>query len=83
MCDLKRGFYDVMSFLYISIPEPLNFLVLHKSPVHYPESHAFITGAAQRSKALHLAGGVTTDPGSNPGCITPSRDWESHRAAHN
>uniref|UniRef100_A0A8C7KZT5 Mitogen-activated protein kinase kinase kinase 1 n=1 Tax=Oncorhynchus kisutch TaxID=8019 RepID=A0A8C7KZT5_ONCKI len=33
------------------------------------------------SKALHLsARGVTTDPGSIPGCITTSRDWESHRA---
>ena len=36
----------------------------------------------QRSKALHLsARGVTTVPGSNPGCITSDRDWESHRAA--
>ena len=25
--------------------------------------------------------GVTTVPGSNPGCITSHRDWESHRAA--
>jgi hypothetical protein len=39
---------------------------------------------AQRSKALHLsARGVTTDPGLIPGCITPGRDWECHRAAHN
>jgi hypothetical protein len=31
---------------------------------------------AQRSKALHLsAKGVTTIPGSNPGCITSVRDW--------
>jgi hypothetical protein len=38
----------------------------------------------QQSKALHLsARGVTTVPGSNPGCITSGRDWESHRAAHN
>ena len=38
----------------------------------------------QRSKALHLsARGATTVPGSNVGCITSGRDWESHRAAHN
>ncbi|KAM9484600.1 uncharacterized protein ACWYII_005258 isoform 1-T1 [Salvelinus alpinus] len=37
-----------------------------------------------RSKALHLsARGVTTDPGSIPGCITTGRDWESQRAARN
>ena len=57
MYDLKRGFNDVMSILYISIPGPLNFQVLHKSAVDYPESHTFITRAAQRSKALHLAEG--------------------------
>jgi hypothetical protein len=34
----------------------------------------------QQSNALHLsARGITTVPGSNPGCITSSRDWESHR----
>ncbi|CDR06146.1 unnamed protein product [Oncorhynchus mykiss] len=39
---------------------------------------------AQRSKTLHLsARGVTTDPGSIPGCITTGCDRESHRAAHN
>ena len=39
---------------------------------------------AQQSKALHLsASGVTTDPGSIPGCVTTARDWESHRASHN
>ena len=39
---------------------------------------------AQLSKALHLsARGVTTDPGSIPGCITTGCDWESHRAVHN
>jgi hypothetical protein len=39
---------------------------------------------AQQSQALHFsARGVTTDPGSIPGCITTGRDWESHRAAHN
>ena len=32
----------------------------------------------QQSKALRLsAGGITTDPGSIPGCITTGRDWES------
>jgi hypothetical protein len=37
-----------------------------------------------RSKALHLsAKGVTTDPGSIPGCITTGSDWQSHTAAHN
>ena len=36
---------------------------------------------AKGSKALHLnARGVTTVPGSNPGCITSGRDCESHRA---
>ena len=36
----------------------------------------------QWSKALHLsARGVTTDPGSIPGCITTGCDWESHRVA--
>ena len=34
--------------------------------------------------AQHLsARGVTTVPGSDPGCITMGRVWESHRAAHN
>ena len=42
----------------------------------------------QWSKALHLsARGITTDPGSIPGCITTGRDWshrvQSHRVAHN
>jgi hypothetical protein len=38
----------------------------------------------QRSEALHLsARGATTVLGSNPGCITSGRDWESYRAAHN
>ena len=33
---------------------------------------------AQLSNALHLcAGGVTTVPGSIPGCITSGRNWES------
>ena len=42
------------------------------------------SGVAQRSKALHRsANGVTTDPGLIPGCITTSRDPESHSAAHN
>ena len=37
-----------------------------------------------RSTAPHLsARGVTTVPGSNPGCITFCCDLESHRAAHN
>ena len=37
-----------------------------------------------RSKVLHIsARGVTTDPGSIPGCMTTGRDWESHKAAHN
>ena len=27
--------------------------------------------------------GVTTVPGLNPSFITPGRDWESHRVAHN
>jgi hypothetical protein len=43
MYDLKRGFYDVMSTLYISIPGPLNFQILQKPAVDYPESHTFIT----------------------------------------
>uniref|UniRef100_A0A8C8F416 Peptidyl-prolyl cis-trans isomerase n=1 Tax=Oncorhynchus tshawytscha TaxID=74940 RepID=A0A8C8F416_ONCTS len=39
---------------------------------------------AQRSKALHFsARGVTTVPGSKPGCITTGHDWESHMAAYN
>ena len=39
---------------------------------------------ALRSKALHVsARGVTTDPGSIPGCIITGHDWESHRAADN
>ena len=39
---------------------------------------------AQRSKTFQLsARGVTTDPGSVPGCITIGRDLESHSAAHN
>ena len=39
---------------------------------------------AQQSKALHLsATGVTAAPGSNPGCVTSGRDWESHRVRHN
>ena len=34
-----------------------------------------ITYIGQQSKALHLnANGVTTDPGSIPGCITTGRD---------
>ena len=38
---------------------------------------------AQRSNALHLsARGITTDPGSIPGCITTGCDWKSHRVAH-
>jgi hypothetical protein len=38
----------------------------------------------QRSKALHLsAGGVTTVPGLNPGCITSGCDLESHWVVHN
>jgi hypothetical protein len=37
-----------------------------------------------KRKALHLsARGVTTDPGSIPGCITTGRDRESHRAVQN
>ncbi|XP_070293119.1 uncharacterized protein KIAA1671 isoform X2 [Salvelinus sp. IW2-2015] len=40
--------------------------------------------ASQLSKALHLsARGVTTDPGSIPGCIKTGRDLESHRTTHN
>ena len=36
----------------------------------------------QRSKALHVSvTGFTVVPGSNPGCITSVRDWESHRRA--
>ncbi|XP_055737530.1 palmitoyltransferase ZDHHC20-B isoform X2 [Salvelinus fontinalis] len=53
---------------------------------HSPTRTLFFKGSqvAQRSKALHLnASGVTTDPGSIPGCITTGRDWKSHRAAHN
>uniref|UniRef100_A0A8C7JI96 C3H1-type domain-containing protein n=1 Tax=Oncorhynchus kisutch TaxID=8019 RepID=A0A8C7JI96_ONCKI len=39
---------------------------------------------AQRSKALHLsARGITTDPGSIPGCITTGHDWESQSEVHN
>ena len=39
---------------------------------------------AQRSKALHLsARGVTTVPGSKPGCITSVCDWQSHKAVYN
>ena len=35
----------------------------------------------QRSQALYLSTrGVTTDPGSIPGCITTGHDWESYRA---
>jgi hypothetical protein len=30
--------YDVMSTLYISIPGPLNFQILQKSAVDYPET---------------------------------------------
>ena len=38
----------------------------------------------QRSKTLHhSARGVTTDPGSIPGCITTGCIWESHRVVHN
>ena len=39
----------------------------------------------QQSKALQLsARGITRGiAGSIPGCITTSRDWKSHRAAHN
>ncbi|XP_045545851.1 ARF GTPase-activating protein GIT2 isoform X9 [Salmo salar] len=44
----------------------------------------FGSQVTQRSKALHLsARRVTTVPGSNPGCITSGRDWESHTVAHN
>ena len=40
--------------------------------------------SAHWSKALHRsARGVTTDPGSIPGCFTTIRDWEFHRVAHN
>jgi hypothetical protein len=39
---------------------------------------------AQWFKALHLgARGVTTDPGSIPGCMTTSCDRKSNREAHN
>ena len=49
MYDLKGGFYDEMSTLYISIPGPLNFLIIQKSAVDYPESHTFITECITRS----------------------------------
>ena len=52
MYDLKRGFYDVMSTLYISIPGPLNFQILQKSAVDYPESHTFITESITLSVML-------------------------------
>ena len=46
--------------------------------------HIIGSRVVQSSKALHFsARGVTTDPGSIPGCITTGRDWEYHRAAHN
>jgi hypothetical protein len=46
------------------------------------EAIAIGSRVALRSKALQLsASGVTTDPGSIPGCITTGRDWESHRTA--
>ena len=49
-----------------------------------PLHHSGGSRMVQRSKALHLsARGITTDPGSIPGCFTTSRDQESHRAAHN
>eukprot|EP00063_Salmo_salar_P069143 XP_014043978.1 PREDICTED: uncharacterized protein LOC106597293 [Salmo salar] len=39
---------------------------------------------AQRSKALHhSARGITTDPGSIPGCDAAGRDRKTHEAAHN
>jgi hypothetical protein len=41
--------------------------------------YVLVSRVAQWSKALHLsARGVTTDPGSIPGCITTGCDWESH-----
>ena len=43
-----------------------------------------LSWVAQHSKALHLSSrGVNAVPGSNLGCITSGRDWESHRTAHN
>jgi hypothetical protein len=42
--------------------------------------HCLGSRVAQQSKALHLSARlVTTVPGSNPGCITSGRDWESYR----
>ena len=90
MYDLKRGFYDVMSTLYISIPGPLNFQILQKSAVDYIESLTFITeciytecNVNTRAVRRLSARGITTDPGSNPGCIITGPDWESHRTEHN
>jgi hypothetical protein len=40
--------------------------------------------APEWSKALHLsARGITTDPGSIPGCITTGPDQESQMVVHN
>ena len=47
-------------------------------------THVCVFRVAQRSEALHLSNsGVTTDPGSIPGCFPTGLDRESHRAAHN
>ena len=52
--------------------------------VHYFEQGPKGSRLAQRSKPLHLsARGINTVTGSNPGCITSGRDWESHRVVHN
>ena len=51
-------------------------LVKHSAP--------WTSRVAQRSKALHCsARNITTDLGSIPGCVTASRDRETHEAAHN
>ena len=47
-------------------------------------SVAWLPSGVKGSKALRRsARGVTTDPGSIPGCITTGHDREPHRAAHN
>jgi hypothetical protein len=67
-------------------------MVPERSEVGIHEDYAQLTmfpffdgsRVVQQSNALHLsARGVTTDPGSIPGCVTTGHDQETHRAAHN
>ena len=72
ICALVAVLYIVINSYYTAIDFSLlltvinTYSIIHCGPERDPE----------------WCRGVTTDPGSIPGCITTGRDRESHRAAH-